>query len=181
MAKMIPMTNSTGLPERRGDRPKTSPEIPHQQFSQNAPSWLQEELWNRMSALDGVQEGRSNVSLSDTRALHLDPRLAQGPREAFMDRTLGSNLAGTEFAHLHGPTDGSLHLMLPVSVARDAIENGWSELHPMARRGAAPQTLVMLYGPRDREELEIVWRLIKASYAFARGEEVPVSRESQER
>jgi len=71
--------------------------------------------------------------------------------------------------------------MLPVSVARDAIESGWSELHPMARRGAAPQTLVMLYGPRDMEELEMVWRLVQASYAFARGEEVPVSREPQER
>jgi len=170
---MIPMTDRTALPQRHGDRPKTSPEIPHQQLSQNAPSWLQEELWNRMSALDGVQEGRSNVSLLETRALHLDPRLAQGPREAF--------LAGTEFAHLHGPTDGSLHLMLPVSVARDAIEKGWSELHPMARRGAGPQTLVMLYGPRDREELEIVWRLVQASYTFARGQEVPVSRETQER
>ena len=178
---MNTMTNRTALPHRPGDRPKTSPEIPHQQLSQNAPSWLQEELWNRMSALDGVQQGRSNVSLPDTRALHLDPRLAQGPREAFMDRTLGSNLAGTEFAHLHGPADGSLHLMLPVSVARDAIESGWSELHPMARRGAAPQTLVMLYGPRDREELEMVWRLVQASYAFARGEELPVSREPQER
>ena len=100
-----------------------------------------------------------------------------------MDRTLGSNQAGTEFAHLHGhgPADGSLHLMLPVSVARDAIENGWSELHPMARRGAAPQTLVMLYGPRDMEELEMVWRLVQASYAFARGEEAPMSRETQDR
>jgi hypothetical protein len=112
--------------------------------------------------LEGVRPGRSHVSLPDTRALHLDPRLATGPGDAFF--------AGTEFAHLHGASDGSLHLMLPVSVAGDAIDKGWSELHPVARRGAGPPTLVMLYGPRDEAELEVVWRLVQTSYAFARGE-----------
>jgi hypothetical protein len=115
-----------------------------------------------MTGLEGVRPGRSHVSLPDTRALHLDPRLATGPGDAFF--------TGTEFAHLHGASDGSLHLMLPVSVAGDAIDKGWSELHPVARRGAAPPTLVMLYGPRDPAELEVVWRLVQTSYAFARGE-----------
>jgi luciferase-like monooxygenase len=159
---MTTTSNTHALPPRSGDRPKTGPEIPHQQLSQNAPLPLQEELWQRMTRLEGVHPGRSYVSLPDTRALHLDPRLASGPRDAFF--------AGTEFAHLHGPSDGSLHLMLPVSVASDAIEKGWSELHPVARRGAAPPTLVMLYGPRDEAELETVWQLVQTSYAFARGE-----------
>jgi hypothetical protein len=136
--------------------------MPHQQLSQNAPLSLQEELWQRMTGLEGVRPGGSHVSLPDTRALHLDPRLATGPGDAFF--------AGTEFAHLHGASDGSLHLMLPVSVAGDAIHKGWSELHPVARRGAGPPTLVMLYGPRDEAELEVVWRLVQTSYAFARGE-----------
>jgi hypothetical protein len=136
--------------------------MPHQQLSQNAPLSLQEELWHRMTGLEGVRPGGSHVSLPDTRALHLDPRLATGPGDAFF--------AGTEFAHLHGASDGSLHLMLPVSVAGDAIHKGWSELHPVARRGAGPPTLVMLYGPRDEAELEVVWRLVQTSYAFARGE-----------
>jgi hypothetical protein len=123
---------------------------------------LQEELWHRMTSLEGVQPGRSYVSLPDSRALHLDSRLATGPRDAFF--------AGTEFAHLHGASDGSLHLMLPLSIASDAIDKGWAELHPVARRGAGPPTLVMLYGPRDEAELEVVWRLVQTSYAFARGE-----------
>jgi hypothetical protein len=33
-----------------------------------------------------------------------------------------------------------------------------------------PATLVMIYGPRDEAELETVWELLQASYAFARGE-----------
>jgi phospholipase/carboxylesterase len=60
--------------------------------------------------------------------------------------------------------------MLPLSIASDAIDKGWAELHPVARRGAGPPTLVMLYGPRDEAELEVVWRLVQTSYAFARGE-----------
>jgi hypothetical protein len=159
---MTTTSNAPALPQRSGDRPKTGPEIPHQQLSQNAPLPLQEELWRRMTSLEGVHPGRSYVSLPETRALHLDPGLAGGPRDAFF--------AGTEFAHLHGASDGSLHLMLPVSVASNAIDKGWSELHPVARRGAAPPTLVMLYGPRDELELETVWQLVQTSYAFARGE-----------
>jgi hypothetical protein len=29
--------------------------------------------------------------------------------------------------------------------------------------------LVMLYGPRDQEELETIWQLVESSYRFARG------------
>jgi len=108
-----------------------------------------------------VRTGRSGISLPESRALHLDAGLAHGPAEAFM--------VGTEFGHLHGEADGSLHLMLPEAVAAEAIEKGWAELHPLARRGTAPPTLVMVYGPRNELELETVWRLIEASHRFARG------------
>jgi Family of unknown function (DUF5519) len=138
--------------------------MPHQQLDQTAPVPLQEELWRRMTGLEGVTTGRSGVSLPETRALHLDPALAQGPGDAYM--------VGTEFAHLHGERDGSLHLMLPAEVAADAVDKGWGELHPLARRGTAPPTLVMLYGPRDESELETIWQLIEASHAYARGAQV---------
>lgn len=113
-----------------------------------------------MSGLEGVTVGRSGVSLPQTRALHLDPSLALGPSEAFM--------VGTEFAHLHGEFDGSLHMMLPRALAAEAIERGWAEFHPLAQMGQAPPTLVMVYGPRDEGELETVWQLLAASYDFAR-------------
>ena len=153
---------SLELPIRTGERPTTGPEIPHQQLDQTAPAELQEELWRRMAALAGVRTGRSGVSLPQTRALHLDPALALGPPDAFM--------VGHEFAHLHGASDGSLHAMLPPDVVTQAIERGWAEPHPLARRGMAPATLVMIYGPHEEAELETVWQLVQASYAFARGE-----------
>lgn len=135
--------------------------MPHQQLDQTAPASLQEALWRRMTNLDGVRAGSSGVSLPQTRALHLDPQVAHGPSDAYM--------VGTEFAHLHGEGDGSLHLMLPQQTAALAIARGWAEPHPLALRGIAPQTLVMVYGPRNDSELETIWRLIEASYEFARG------------
>jgi hypothetical protein len=135
--------------------------MPHQQLDQIAPPRLQEELWSRMQGLEGVRAGRSGVSLPESRALHLQPSLAAGPPEAF--------LVGTEFAHLHGATDGSLHLALPEAAAAQAIEKGWAEPHPLASQGVLPTNLVMVYGPRDEAELETVWQLVLASYEFARG------------
>lgn len=148
------------LPRRSGDRPRTREHNPHQQLSQIAPPELQERLWSRMTTLDGVLLGRSGVSLPDTRALHLRPTIAQGPGGAY--------LAGTEFAHLHGQGDGSLHMCLPESVVVRTIRQGWAEQHPMARQGYLPGTLVMVYGPRDPEELDIVWQLVRISHHFAR-------------
>jgi hypothetical protein len=160
---MTPISpKSLELPTRSGDRPTTGPEIPHQQLDQTAPVELQERLWRRMAALDGVRTGRSGISLPQTRALHLDPALALGPPEAFM--------VGTEFAHLHGSFDGSLHAVLPRDVAAQAITNAWAELHPLARRGVIPTTHVMIYGPRDEAELETIWQLVQLSYAFACGQ-----------
>lgn len=159
------MPTTLVLPRRQGPRPMTGPAIPHQQLSQNSPIHLQEELWLRMVGLEHVSTGPSGISLPDTRALHLDPRFAAGPPSAYAP-VPGS----TEFAHLHGPADGSLHASLSEDDAAAAIEAGWAELHPIARQGMAPPTTVMLYGPRDEAELETVWTLVVASYAFARGQ-----------
>ena len=135
--------------------------MPHQQLEQQAPAELQEALFERCQGLEGVVVGRSHVSVPGARAFHLRPDLARGSAEAFM--------RGTEFAHLHPAYDGSLHLALPVPLAEKVIEAGWGEHHPMVAYGVMPPTQLMVYGPRDPEELEVVWRLVQESYAFARG------------
>jgi hypothetical protein len=149
------------LPQRAGPPPRTGP-VAHGQLDQNGPVRVQEALWERMRRLDGVRTGHSGISAPESRALHLEQTPPRGPHEAF--------IIGSEFAHLHGPHDGSLHVTLPEGLAEVAINCGWAELHPVARAGARPPTLVMLYSPRDAEELETVWRLVRASFAFARGE-----------
>ena len=145
------------LPRRKGPRPATNPEPPHSQISQNSPPELQDELFDLAKALPGVTIGRSFVSVPGSRAFHLDRELAKGPIEAFQ--------AKTEFAHLHPVHDGSLHLSLPPDLTQAAIDHGWGEHHPLAP-GA-----VMIFGPRDQAELEVVWQLVRASYRWARGSE----------
>lgn len=151
----------TSLPQRAGDAPTTNPAMPHMQVSQNAPGDLQEQLFERASALPGVIVARSHVSVPGARAFHLDDAHARGPREAFM--------VGTEFAHLHPPHDGSLHLVLPEEDARGVIALGWGEFHPLVEQGVMPATNLMVFGPRDPGELEVVWQVVQASYANAAG------------
>lgn len=148
------------LPQRVGERaittaPNRQHAYPHQQVTQNAPVELQDELSARAATLAGVTLSNSCVSVPGARALHLDPELAKGPEGAFQCRT--------EFAHIHPPGDGSLHMTLPDPVKAAAIEQGWGEPHPISGT-------MLIFGPRDRRELETVWQLILASYRYALGD-----------
>jgi luciferase-like monooxygenase len=78
-------------------------------------------------------------------------------------------MVGHEFAHLHPLSDGSLHLVLPPDVVDDVIENGWAERHPLAGRHGLPTNIVMVYGPRDDDELTVVEDLLQASHRLASG------------
>jgi hypothetical protein len=145
---------------RTGPRPETTPSNPHTQVTQNAPPELQERVFTFASALPGVVVGPSAVSVPGARAFHL-PDSAQHAPEAFM--------VGREFAHLHPPSDGSLHMAIPPDVVDRVIENGWAERHPLAGRRGLPGTIVMVYGPRDEDELAVVEDLVRASHALATG------------
>ncbi|GAA1149046.1 luciferase family protein [Nocardioides aquiterrae] len=75
-------------------------------------------------------------------------------------------LVGSEFAHLHPTPDLSLHAALPRDLMVEAIEAGWAEPHPIARLGLIPDTIVMLYAPRDENELDVVADLVTATHAL---------------
>ena len=145
------------VPRRPGTRPRTRRRdgAAHAQLSQNAPVERHEKLFERARALPGVITGESLVSVPGARALFLDESLAEGPEEAFQ--------AGTEFAHIHPAYDGSLHLTLPALLVREVEDKGWGERHPVSPS-------VMVYGPREKFELEVVWRLLRASYQVAVGD-----------
>lgn len=63
-----------------------------------------------------------------------------------------------EFAHLHPTPDERAHAMLPPDVAVQAVEAGWAEPQPMAQLGFLAANAVMIYAPRDRSEVEVVYR-----------------------
>ncbi|HEX6113677.1 MAG TPA: luciferase family protein, partial [Geminicoccaceae bacterium] len=103
------------------------------------------------------------ISVPGAQALWLSEEVAGGRPEAF--------LIGREFAHVHPPHDGSMHMMLPPETVGELLGKGWGEPHPMARRGLIPATAVMVYAPRNAAEVDTVLQVIAASYRFARGDD----------
>ncbi|RKH38817.1 luciferase domain-containing protein [Corallococcus sicarius] len=145
------------LGARKGPRPETTDAPPgtplaHRQLSQVSPPDIQERLFTRAAALPDVTVAPSGISVPGARAFWLRPESVRGPRAAFQ--------VGTEFAHIHPAEDGSLHVKFPPDLARQVFQQGWGMPHP---RSGTP----MLYGPRDAEELEVVWQLLLRSYAWA--------------
>lgn len=150
------------LPLRAGPRPQTTPTNPHTQLDQQpAGSAPRRALEAALADLPGVHRGPSRISVPGAVALLLDPAVAAGPPEAFM-------ISG-EFAHLHPDPDHSLHVALPPQLAEQAVQAGWAEQHPVARRGLIPPGSVMLYAPRDDTEVDVVAGLVRASWSWASG------------
>lgn len=109
-------------------------------------------------SLEGIVEEPSRVSLPGARALTVAPELPLN-NEAV--------LAGREFAHIHPqPNGGSLHLRLSQAAAQEIVDEGWGEYHPFAIDGSIPN-LIMVYAPRDTEDLRSVKAVIETSVAFA--------------
>jgi len=144
---------------RTGPRPRTTPTNPHTQLDQNAPPELQERVFEFGRALPGVRVGPSGVSVPGARAFHLQPG----------DRAPGRCMIEGEFAHIHPASDGSLHMTLPPDIVDRAIDQGWAERHPLAGQHGLPANIVMVYGPRDDDELDVVTELVRASWEYARG------------
>lgn len=153
---------ASALPTRRGPRPRTTTSNPHSQLDQHPSMELILELARLCCSMPDVDERPSLISVPGARALWLRDGLTAGPPAAF--------LVAREFAHIHPLPDGSLHAALPADVAAQAIEKGWAEPHVLGRFGLVPPSIVMLYAPRDQEEMRVILGLVNESRRFAQGE-----------
>jgi phospholipase/carboxylesterase len=141
--------------------------IPQQQESQNAPAHLQERLFEQVRTLSGVDVGPSRISVPGARGFTL--REGSDDEQAFLVPQVG------EFAHLHPAHDGSLHLVLPTDLAAEVSTKGWGRPHMWAGTRLSPG-FMMVYGPRDEDELATVLGIVTASHAYATGALVPAAR-----
>ena len=152
-----------GAALREGPAPVTPDGIPHQQHNQNAPVAMQEALKSAAAALPGIEFEPTPFSLSGSVGWRLAEGFAGGPVGAFIPRSL-------EFAHQHRPSDGSLHMLLPVRFAATALDKGWGVVHPFSDSISGERSeYVMIFGPRNESELETVWTIAQISYYQARG------------
>ena len=149
------------IPPRTGPKPVTTPCAPHTQISQNPDSLSYQAFKERAFDFPFVTRQPSRISVPGAEALCLEHGQGCGCREAFM--------IGNEFAHVHPPEDGSLHMMLPEQAVPQIVDLGWAEPHPMAAARMIPSTAVMVYGPRNEVEIETVLELLRLSYDFACG------------
>ena len=79
-------------------------------------------------------------------------------------------ISAREFARvlLGAPT---IYLALPLVSAHWAIVKGWAEPHYLSSFGLMPAGAVVVYAPKDREQLSVCYALFHAAYqsAFANG------------
>ena len=153
--------NSLHISDRPGQRPMTGSFVPHQQLTQVSPPEVRAALMDWMkTAFPHTITGRSKVSDSSSFALHLD-----GVEFAPHVRGLTPIHGAHEFGHLH--EDGSMHLALSPEDRWEVIAKGWGEPHPGARWGI---NAIMVYAPRNVDELEVAKKAFTASYRYAIGE-----------
>jgi Family of unknown function (DUF5519) len=149
------------LPARDGARPATTNVAPQCQLDQIPDAASHKAMHAIVADWPNVIKRPSERAPQGTVGLFLSDAEAQGPQEAF--------LLGTEFAHLHPLPDGSLHMVLPPSVGRAAIEKGWGIPPPMAGLPTVSPQTIMIFAPRDATERAVVARLIRAAELYARG------------
>ena len=152
------------LPNREGKRPATTGSVPHTQINVQVVPEVNTELLRRAFSLPGVENRPSTFSLPGARGMWLADEVTLVHPDQIV--------SGREFAHIH--PDGSLHASLPLDRASEAIEAGWAEPQPIAKKLGVPG-LVMLYTPQTFDELETVFQLVVDSYNFVTGQSLQAS------
>ncbi|KAH8195309.1 hypothetical protein TruAng_010532 [Truncatella angustata] len=154
------------LPIRATRRPKLMPRIlPQRQVPERVLSTAsQSRLHNIVTSLAAAHpevfevkpshtEGRTTEGLYARRDLDTLNPIARDP------------ILDHEIAHAH-PSDDSLHVWLGDRDAAQVVEKGWGQRFclPFVNKG-----WVMIYAPRNLEEVEVVEQIVKAAAQFITG------------
>lgn len=159
------MATKLTLPKREGPAPKTLGQLPHSQLTQHGPDEVVEQLHEWCFSLPEILNENSGISVPGSRAMVV---------RSGVPANQGAFMIGREFAHIHPkPDNGSMHLMLPPEEVKTVKATGWGEDHYLVTQGHFPPGLVMVFSPRDAEELEAVKKIVARSYEYATGVPAP--------
>jgi hypothetical protein len=150
------------LQQRSGSRPRVGRQYPCLQLTQADEPGAQQALLELVQDWPGLTVTAPRQSITGCKALALSETLARGQGEAF--------ILGREFAHVR--EEGSVHAALAPEWAVDVMKKGWGQLHPLALYGLIAPQSVVFYAPRDDEELDVVERILIASYSYSCGRRV---------
>ncbi|MCH8908834.1 MAG: hypothetical protein IH840_17245 [Candidatus Heimdallarchaeota archaeon] len=136
--------------------------MPHIQLDQLASPAIETKLASSIFSIDGLTQKPTRMSLPGARGIFLKSK-----SDAKLSLVLSSD---GEIGHIHpAPELGSMHLQIAEDLANELIDNEWGEFHPLVHQGAFPPTLVMIYSPRNDEEISMLNWFVKASQAFVKG------------
>ena len=146
------------LPPRVGRPPIIDAEGPVWQLDQRSVPTTWVAVWDALLGVPGVIAGPSAGGEPGSRAVLVPSVINPEPGTSF-----GEHGQPLEPAHLHSPADTSLHIVLPLERAALVIAQGWAARSPHAVHG----TELILFGARDRGELEIVTALARESVRWS--------------
>ena len=154
------MVRALVLPVREGNPPEIGQEPPQLQFSDLGTEGIRSALktW-AFSTFPNVREHDTMISVPTSRALWLDEGVSAAHEDAFMP-TPGSR----EFCHLH--EDGSLHAVVDTPIEDEILKKQWGVRHMYFDRGVKE---MLVYAPRNSDELVVAQRIITESYRYASG------------
>jgi len=152
------------LPKRLSPRPCTRGIAPHRQITQKA---TRADFARLSAGLEALAAGSGSAWEVGTSCFEKHGMGLFSKSPAPLRRR-----CGREICHAH-PSDGSMHMTLHPADVRAVLEAGWGERHPIARGGwferFVPGGFVMVYAPRDQEEVETVLEIVRAAAWFVGG------------
>ena len=148
------------MPERIGEAPKIGQVPPQLQFSDQSPRDIYRKFYSWMfSTFPKVRKEPTRISVPTSIAMWLDENEDVGHIDAFMPPS-----GGREFTHLH--LDGSIHTIVGTEVEDEIIRKNWGVRHMYYDQGVKE---ILVYAPRNQEELEILKTIVVKSYQYATG------------
>lgn len=148
-------------PVRQGPPPQVMPCAPQSQLDQLPPQEFKLAILERLKFFSDVIFAPSRRAPYGTVGLHLEDQETIGRERAF--------LIDQEFAHVHPEEDSSMHMILPEPIRTQAIAAGWALAHPLAGVPTVSPDTVLIYAPRNQEELDTVARLTYIAWQNAKG------------
>ncbi|KAF8504180.1 hypothetical protein BU17DRAFT_101433 [Hysterangium stoloniferum] len=162
------------LLQRRGERPEVRGVIPQRQLDNIASQATIQELNKYIISLASDYPTMLRIAQSawegHVEGLFLRRGVPADPFSELLSERMFSRVAPRlEIAHVHS-VDGSLHVSLAPADAVEIVRKGWGVRHRLAGRYKdLPGTYVMIYAPRDEEEVKVVKKIIAATVEYTSG------------
>ena len=152
---------SRSLPNRQGKRPITIGCPLHVQCCDHGDGRALRQLLYEVIAWPDVEEGPLSVGSEEMVSFQIAEEVATANPSVF--------ITGREFARVLLTTP-TIYLTLPLSSAHWAIIRGWAEPHSASTSGLVPPGAMVLYTPRNLQELAVCRSLFWISYHFSLSE-----------